>query len=291
MEILLDSLRSEWENILRLAPRILLALLAVGMFVLLGRAAGSLLSRVLTRSRAPQAHRSFFRTVLQWLVTLVGVVVGLNILGFKGLATSLAAGGGVTAIIVGFAFRGIGENLLAGFSLVMGSTFKVGDFIRSGDFEGQVRGIELRHTHIRAADGRDIFIPSTQIYSNALVNFTKDGLRRLAFTLGVDYSHDTEEVRQVLHRAVRDTPGVLEEPASGVRVKDFPANYMELEVFFWVDTFKDPQAVGGVRNTVMERCRRVLLESGYIVSSEVSTNVNLAGKGPVDVTVGDPEKS
>lgn len=84
-----------------------------------------------------------------------------------------------------------------------GRTFKPSDFIRSGDFEGRVEGIELRHTHIRAADGRDIFIPCYELFSHPLVNFTRDGLRRLTFRLGLDYGDDIDRARKMLLESVR----------------------------------------------------------------------------------------
>ena len=165
-----------------------------------------------------------------------------------------------------------GDHFLAGFSLLMGGTFKVGDVIRSGDFEGVVKGIELRHTHIRASDGRDIFVPSIMIFSNPLVNYTRDGLRRLSFTLGIDYADDTGRARAVL-RDVLDSCGlVLAEPAPGVITRSFEADYVTLEVFFWVDTFRQP-ATATIRTEIMEQCRQAVLAAGFTVSSEVSTNV------------------
>ena len=37
------------------------------------------------------------------------------------------------------------------------------------------------------ADSRDIFVPSAQIFRNVLVNYTRDGLRRGDFVVGIDY--------------------------------------------------------------------------------------------------------
>ena len=170
MEVLLESLEQEWRGLIRLTPKIVMALVALLVSIGVGRVVARMLVGVLTRGNLSKVHLSFFKQLTQWSFLLLGVIIALNVLGLKGVAASLVAGGGVTAVVLGFAFRAIGENFLAGLSLIMGRTFKVGDVIRSGDFEGQVRGIELRHTHIRAADGRDIFIPSIEIFGKPLVN-------------------------------------------------------------------------------------------------------------------------
>lgn len=273
MEILVESLSLEWENLLRHAPRVILALVVLGVFALAGGFLSRGVDRVLARSRMPQAHRGFFVRVARWLLFGAGLVLGLNLVGLHGLAASLLAGGGFTAVALGFAFRSIGENFLAGFFLVMGRTFQVGDVIRSGEFEGTVRGIELRHTHVRASDGRDIYVPSIEIFSNPLVNYTRDGLRRLSFTLGIDYSDDVEKARQILLEATRTTPGVESEPTSGVNIREFDANFVVLEVFFWIDTLEQQTRPFNVRTAVMQRCRLQILDAGFTLSSDVSTNV------------------
>lgn len=283
LDIFLDSLHGEWERLVRIGPRILMALLTLAVAWLIGRGLARLVGTLLQRTEMPRADRRFFQTACTWLTVLAGLVVALNLLGLQGLAASLVASGGVTAVVLGFAFRAIGENFLAGLSLVMDRSFRVGDLIRSGEFEGHVRAIKLRHTHIRASDGRDIFIPSIELFSKPVVNFTRDGLRRFSFRLGIDYASDTEVAGQVLLDAVRTVEGVLEGPHPGVRVHEFADNHVVMETFFWVDTLRDQSHPSGVRTRVMEACRRAVREAGFTVSSEVTTGVVITEPSRLEV--------
>ena len=96
-----------------------------------------------------------------WIAAFVGALLALKVMGFEGVAAGMLAGGGATAIVFGFAFRQIGENLLAGLFLVFSRPFRIGDLIQSGGLpEGTVEALDLRNTHIRTTDGRDIFIPN-----------------------------------------------------------------------------------------------------------------------------------
>ena len=142
----------------------------------------------------------------------LGLVLALQILGLTAMAASLLATGGIVAIVFGFAFREIGENLLAGIFLAISRSFEVGDLIESNDLRGIVRDIDLRQVHVRTPDGRDIFIPSAQIFKNPLVNFTRDHLRRAQFTIGIDYRDDPERARHILATAVAEHEAVLERP-------------------------------------------------------------------------------
>jgi small-conductance mechanosensitive channel len=285
MEILLESLTEQWQGLVRLSPRILMAVLVLAVFIWIGRLLGRAIVHFLRRGNFKPTHRNFFRNLTAWLLGMIGLITGLNILGLRGLAASLAAGGGVTAIVIGFAFREIGENFLAGFFLAFSRPFEVGDLVQSGELQGTVRSIEMRSTHVRTADGRDIFIPSSQIFNNALINYTKDGLRRLSFQVGIDYADNSEEARQTLLEAVSGTDNVLRDPRPGVNMSALAPQYVELEIFFWIDTFQKGVDLAGVRNEVIERCRCALMAGDYIVSSNVTSNVALGGFKPLEVSV------
>jgi small-conductance mechanosensitive channel len=248
-----------------------------------GRLIGRTLALLLARYEFKSMHTNFFRGLAIWIFALIGIIMGLNILGLKALAASLVAGGGITAVILGFAFREIGENFLAGFFLAFSRPFEVGNFIQSGEFQGVVKSIEMRSTHIRTADGRDIFIPSSQIFNNALVNFTKDGLRRLSFTVGIDYGDDSEKARNLLLEMAKDSEGVLADPIPAANIYSLDANYVILEITFWVDTFIKGIDLLKIKNELMEKSRRTLAANGFTFSSNVTTNVALGGYQPLDI--------
>jgi len=273
VDTLIDSLTAEWQALVRLTPRVVLAVLVLLLLIWIGRVVGRLTVRLLEKGKLTRTHKSFFRHLVSWSFALLGIVIGLNLLGLQGVAAGLMAGGGLTAVVLGFAFRGIGENFLAGFFLAFSRPFEIGDIIQSGEFVGEVRGIELRCTHIRTGDGRDVYVPSSNIFNQPVVNFTRDGLRRLSFVVGIDYGDDTERARRVLLEAAKTVEHVLEDPPPAVAVSAMLAQYQELEVSFWVDVFKKGVSIPVVRSRAMELCRRSLRTHGFTMSSEVTTSV------------------
>lgn len=149
------------------------------------------------------------------------------------LMASLVAGGGVTTIVPGFAFR-------------------------------------------------DIFIPGHQLFSNPLVNFTRDGLRRLSFRLGLDYGDDMGRARRVLLESVQTGGRALDDPAPGVLIRSFEPNSVQPGIFCWIDTFKQPSGPGNAPSAIMEGCRRAVRDAGFTLSSEVSTAISLGGAEQVE---------
>ncbi len=125
MDRLIESFAGQWEGVIEFAPRALLALVVFLIFVVVGRLAVRGLGLVLNRGGLPPTHQLFFRRLLNWAAVLFGMAVALNVLGLGGVAAGLLAGGGLTAVMLGFAFRQIGENLLSGLFLAFSRPFSV----------------------------------------------------------------------------------------------------------------------------------------------------------------------
>jgi small-conductance mechanosensitive channel len=275
MDALMDGFTQDWNTLIGMAPRILLATFVCLAFYWIGRLAGRGVAGVMRKSSITRTHLAFFRRLTVVVFTVFGLLLALNLIGLRSVSASLLAGGGISAVVLGFAFREIGENFLAGLLLAFNRPFEVGHLIESGGFQGTVRGIALRHTHIRSADGRDIFIPSAQILKVPLVNFTKDGLRRFSLAVAIDYRDDPAAARELLLEKVRGTDGVLDRIEPAVVVTALGSRTVELEAFYWVDTFTPGIDVGRIRSDLVGGCREALLSAGFTLTSDVARRVEL----------------
>lgn len=274
MDAFLDAFRQAADQIVDAAPSLTAALIVFLLLVAIGQAAGAAIARMSARSSEPSRYATLVRKGVRAGFVLIGLVLALHVLGLTAVATSLLATGGLLAVILGFAFREIGENLLAGIFLSFSRSFEVGDLVETSGHLGRVREIDVRQVWLRAADGRDIFVPSAEIFRNVLINYTRDGLRRGDFAIGIDYADPVMEAKDLLLGVTRTIPGVLREPAPDVRLNEFAPDYCELKVFFWVD-IDDGPGLGEVRSSVMGACLAALREGGYTLSSDVSTAVTV----------------
>jgi len=282
MELLILSLQNFWQEVLSMAPRILIALGVVALSYVLGRYLARLASMALRRSSLQQLHHRFFRVAIIMLSVFAGTIIALNVLGLEKVAVSMLAGGGVTAVVLGFAFREIGENFLAGLFLTFSRPFNVGDLIATGEIEGTVKDIELRYTHIRTDDGRDAFVPSSQLFNSPVINYTRDGLRRSSFTVGIDYSNDAKLACDFLKQAVGRANGVMADPRPGVFISELAASFVVLKAWYWVDALKKNQSLADINTEVLDNCRLALLSNGYTVSAQTTSNiavVQMPGEG------------
>ena len=278
IESLINAINTELDLFLAFLPRLILGLAVFLIIYLFGKLSASAVVQIIKRNNFPETYHAFFRKMVKGIFVLIGFVIFLNLIGYNTLAASLVAGGGLTAVMLGFAFKDIGENFLAGFFLAFSRPFTTDDVIETEGIMGTVESIELRHTHIRTPDGCDVFVPSSQLFTKPLYNYTRDGLRRGSFTVGIDYG----AVATLLLNTTRETKGVLSSPESVVQIKSFESAFVEIQVFFWIEAKNQEKTLAMIRTHVMDRCRSALRENGFTISSDVSTAISMS---PLNVSM------
>lgn len=275
MEIFKESFAQLFDRIMSSAPSILGGIIVLVVFISFGLLAGRGLKRLLgARATSTKKLRLVLR-LTRWTFYTIGIVITLHIMGLTKAASGVLAAGGVITVVLGFAFREIGENLLAGLFMSFSRSFDVGDLIESNGIQGVVKQINIRDVHVRTGDGIDIFIPSAIIFKNPLNNYTRDGLRRSSFKIGIDYADNLKNARELLLLIVRSKEGVLEDPKPAVLLSEFSDNYVQIEVQFWINTFSKHSNLSEVKTDVMNACHSTLRENGFTFSSEVSTAVEI----------------
>ncbi len=104
----------------------------------------------------------------------VVILASLGVSG-SGLLTFLGAG----TVALGLSLQDVLKNFFSGVFLLMERPFRVGDFIRVRDVEGEVQGIDVRTTLVRINDGSLVMIPNSLVFTEMLTNRSKSGTRRI----------------------------------------------------------------------------------------------------------------
>ncbi|MGB0166066.1 MAG: mechanosensitive ion channel family protein [Luteibaculum sp.] len=220
----------------------LYALLALAVFIVLGQLVKRLISKALKKQGRFNLATGFSLQLLAWVFYIVGLAIAVNLLGYSKFFSGILAGAGVGAIIIGFAFKDIGENFLSGILLAFNRPFEIGNIIEIEGFKGRVRKLNLRNTHVRNIDGRDIFIPNATLIKSPLVNYTIDGMLRLDFMLGVAPESNLIEVRDLIVQWLSERDFVLKNPGPDVVVQELGVSTVDLQVLFWVDLLHSPKS-------------------------------------------------
>lgn len=155
------SLEGLLQNFVGRLPYVAIALLVMILFYILARTVRSVVRRVAERTRQHRNLGLVLGRLAQFAIILLGLLVALVIAlpGFTpGRLVELL---GLSSVAIGFAFRDILQNFLAGILILLTEPFRIGDQIVFKDFEGTVEDIQTRATMIKTYDGRRVVIPNS----------------------------------------------------------------------------------------------------------------------------------
>jgi small conductance mechanosensitive channel len=232
----IDKLRSMFDGFLASLPNLVVAVLvAVGVFAL-ARALRQTVHRLLRRSGASAYACLILGRVVQWATLSIGGLVAISILFPSISAETLIGVLGLGSLAIGFAFRDIAQNFLAGVLILLTQPFKIGDQIDINGFEGTVEDIETRATYIRTYDGRVVVVPNADFLTDTVVVNTAYDIRRSEYDVGIGYPDDMLLAKELMLDAVKDLQGVLADPPPDVLTVDLSDSSVNLRVRWWTDS-------------------------------------------------------
>jgi small conductance mechanosensitive channel len=148
---------------------------------------------------------------------------------------------GIGSVAIGFAFKDILQNLLAGILLLINRPYRRGDQIVVKDYEGTVERIESRATLIRTYDGRRVVIPNSDIYTSPVVVNTAFEKRRDEIIIGIGYGDDPAAAIDIFVVALAAVDGVLTDPACEVLPWALNDSTVDLKARWWADSARTEQ--------------------------------------------------
>ena len=262
------------EQISTLIPNIITGILILIIAIILGKIVYKIIERTTQKKWQDNIMSNFLAQVIKWSFYLFGVIMALSVVGFTGIASTIFAGAGVSAIVFGFAFKDIGENFLSGIILALKRPFEIGDIIEIQGVKGTVKDLDLRLTHLRNAEGKDIYIPNSTIIKNTLINYTTDGFLRVNFMIGIAPECDIEITRKLILDYLNTSNSILKTPEYNVIVQELGEFTTDIQVLFWIDlltskNLPDDYLGHNIRSKAITDIKRILDENNIEMPSQV----------------------
>lgn len=268
--MIISQIDSWLDGFVRLIPNIAVALLLFTLAYFVGKLIGSLI-RKQAEKRDRRDLGSMLGGIVKWSIVLMGALFALTIVAPTLSPGDLIAGLGVSSVAIGFAFKDILQNWLAGLLILLRQPFEVGDQIEASGYEGTVERIETRSTIIKTYDGQRAVIPNSEIYTDAVLVKTAHEKRRSQYDIGIGYGDDYQEAISVLKNMLTGLDNVENDPAPEVLVWDMAASWVTLRLRWWTDSRRAD--VVHVHSEVMKGIKDVL--DGARIDMPYETVVNL----------------
>ncbi len=166
-----ESFSEFYYSFIEQLPQLGMGLLIIILGVLIGMWVGKFVKNRISAKTKDPLMSAFLGKTIRIVFLVIAVMLGLRAAGLGGIATGILTAAGASALILGFAFKDIGENFIAGIILAFNRPFNINDTVEIGDNFGKVKTLEFRYTKLKSFDGK-MFTSLILMYSQNLLPIT-----------------------------------------------------------------------------------------------------------------------
>lgn len=146
-----------------LLPTIVASFTIFGVIFLIALLARGIVRRVFGRLTTYQPLVELAAKITYVSLVILAVITGLGTAGVN--INAMVASLGLFGFTLGFAFKDLLSNTLAGVMILFYRPFKIGDAINGKDFAGKVEEINLRYTILKG-ENQKVLIPNSNMLNN-----------------------------------------------------------------------------------------------------------------------------
>ena len=222
------------------------------------RIAGAV-AKATERANVDPTLSRFLRSVIYMALLVMVALAAVQQLGVE--ATSFFAILGAAGLAIGLALKDSLSNFSSGVMLVFFKPFKVGDYVDAGGVSGTVDSISIFNTILKTPDNRLVTVPNSQIYADAITNYSAMATRRIDLVFGVSYDDDVVRAKEIMRSVLEEEERVLDEPAPVIMMLELADSSVNFAVRPWVAT----SDYWAVRGELLEKIKRSLEDAGLSI--------------------------
>ena len=255
------SLHEMGNGFVQRLPYLIAATAVFLFFLFLAQILARLIHRLANKRKKHRNLGFVLSRLTQGSVVLMGLLVALVIAIPSFKPGQLIQVLGLSTVAIGFAFRDILQNFLAGIIILLTEPFRIGDQISLDAFYGIVEDIQTRATVIRTFDKRRIVIPNAEFFTKSVIVVTAFPKRRVEHIVGIGYGDNIEHAKNLILDSLKGIEGVLDDPAPDVKVTDLAASSVNLLVRWWITPSERTEEIDS-RDKVLAAIKARLQENG-----------------------------
>lgn len=233
VERMMETINALVKGFFAHLPQLVVAFVVIILTFFLAKFIAFLIRKVLLGTRTRRALIRLTTNLTSILVWVIGVSIATVIIFPSITPAKLVAGLGLTSVAIGFAFKDVIENFLAGIIILGRKKMRIGDVIECDDIFGKVEDIAVRETHVRDVDGELTIVPNAYLFKNPLKIQTDEDFKRTSLTVGVDYDTSMEDARDVLTKALRNCQTINSDKPIWVECVAFGGSSIDFRLMWW----------------------------------------------------------
>ncbi|MDN3493611.1 mechanosensitive ion channel family protein [Winogradskyella bathintestinalis] len=270
-ETVTESIHDYYNAFLEILPRIALGILVIIVGVLIATLLTNIYKKRILKKAEDPLMAKFLAQSIKLVLTVIAILIALQVAGLSGVATGILTAAGGAAIVLGFAFQDIGKNFLAGIILAFNRPFSIDDTIKVSDLFGKVKALNFRYMHLKTFDGRDIYVPNSDVLTKPVENYTADGFFRNDFVVGIGYEDDIDRAKHIIQSILNENEYIVHDKdhENFVFEDELATSTVNLKVYFWVNTLDYKKSAIVVRGNLIREVKQQLEDEGINLPADI----------------------
>lgn len=226
--------------------------------------------------------------ISRYLIGTLGIIITFGLLGIgwskvQWLVAAVSVG-------LGFGLQEIFANFVSGLIILFERPIRIGDTVTVGSQTGTVSKIRIRATSITDWDNKELVVPNKRFVTDEITNWTlSNQILRLVIPVGVSYSSNPRQVRDVLMDVIKANGKSMDDPPPRVYFLGFGDSALNFECRAFFKNFDDMMTGRHQLYTeIFEACKREKIEIAFPQRDIHIRSINAVL--PVQQGSGDPKE-
>jgi small-conductance mechanosensitive channel len=195
--------------------------------------------RLMRMSHLDNNVRVVMAKLFRALLILVGFLIALSTVGID--LTILSVFGGALGVGIGLGLQKLASNYIAGFTILLDRSIRVGDMITVDTRFGVVSKVTARYVVVRSLDGVEAIVPNETLVTTTVLNHSYSSREiKIGVPIQISYDSDLDLAMRLMTQAALVEARTLRTAAIAplVNVLGFAENGINLELAVWIN---DPE--------------------------------------------------
>ena len=192
-----NKLGDWWDIFIEHLPNLAVALLVLVISFFLSRLLFNITLKLVSNRVKQDSVSKLIARIVSFVTVLTGLVLALVAMNLGKSVTGLLTGAGISGIIIGLALQGTLSNTIAGVVLSFRKNIRIGNWIKTNGYSGEVMDIALSYLVLKESDNNMVVIPNKTVMEQPFKNYSLTSKMRVVLDCGVAYNSDLELVREI----------------------------------------------------------------------------------------------
>lgn len=234
---MIEKLMSWLDALIINLPNIIIAIIVFFTAIFISKYVNKLTLRILDKGKLQKSMKDVIAKLMAIITILFGLFLILGILDLSKTLNTLLAGAGVAGLAVGLALQGALANTYSGIILSYMKFVKIGDWIESNEYEGEIVSIDLRAVTLKQIDNNLVYIPNKQVVENPIKNYSRTKESRVILNCGIGYESDLEFVKEFAIKTITNHfDSVKTEDEVIFLYREFGESSINFELRYWINS-------------------------------------------------------